>query len=203
MTHCALAFIEPSSPLILINQLFTGKIRLKLLSRILLNPETQVYLRQLEKEFNVSSNTVRIELNKLTEMKLIEEVFGEKIKVKKYKANLLHPLYHSLRNIIYQYLGIDHLIEDIFNKLGSLQEVYITGDIAEGKNSLFIDLIVVGEIDKLYYNRLVEKAELILNKKIRTGFYLPSTFSTQILREVTCVCIFTSDNNSLNNLIDD
>lgn len=164
-----------------------------MLSRILLNPTSQVYLRQLEKELNVSSNTVRLELNKLTEIKLIEEVRSEEIKVKKYKANLLHPLYNSLRFIIFQYLGIDHLIEDIFYKLGNLKEVYLTGDFAEGKDSLFIDLVVVGEIDRIYYARLIEKAELLLNKKIRTGFYLPSSFSPELLNSVASVCIFKSE----------
>lgn len=53
----------------LLDQLFTGKIRLKLLARLLLNPSSQVYLRQLQKDLNVSSNTVRLELNKLSEMK--------------------------------------------------------------------------------------------------------------------------------------
>ena len=160
-----------------------------------MNPNSQVYLRQLEKELNVSSNTVRLELNKFSEMNLIEEVLGDKTKVRKYKANLLHPLYLNLRNIIYQYLGIDQLLEEIFNKLGNLKEVYLTGDFAEGKDALFIDLIVVGEIDRLYYNQLAEKAEILLNKKIRTGFYLPTAFSTKILSEISSVCIFKADTN--------
>lgn len=178
----------------MLNQLITGKIRVKLLSRILLNPNTQVYLRQLEKELNVSSNTVRLELNKLARLRLIEEISGDTSKIKKYKANLFHPLYNKLRSIIYQYLGIDHLLEDIFFKLGNLNEVYLTGDFAEGKDSLFIDLVVVGEIDRLYYNLLVEKAELLLNKKIRTAFYLPSAFSEEVLNEISSVCIFRSEN---------
>lgn len=167
-----------------------------MLSRILLNPSTQVYLRQLEKELNVSSNTVRLELNKLACLRLIEEIGDDASKIKKYKANLLHPLYNKLRSIIYQYLGIDHLLEDIFFKLGNLNEVYLTGDFAEGKDSLFIDLVVVGEIDRLYYNLLVEKAELLLNKKIRTAFYLPTEFSGVMLNQISSVCIFRSENET-------
>jgi len=66
----------------LIDQLFSGKIRLKLLARLLLNPGSQVYLRQLERDLQVSSNTVRLELNKLYEMKLINVVETEESKIK-------------------------------------------------------------------------------------------------------------------------
>ena len=52
----------------MLETLVQGKIRLKLLTRLFLNPESRVYLRGLEKEFGVSSNTVRYELNKLSDL---------------------------------------------------------------------------------------------------------------------------------------
>ena len=55
----------------MIETLIQGKIRVKLLTKLLLNPNNTVYLRGLEKEFGVSSNTVRYELNKLSSVKLI------------------------------------------------------------------------------------------------------------------------------------
>lgn len=169
---------------------------MKLLSRVLINPLNQVYLRQLEKELKVSSNTVRIELNKLAEMKLIKIISdNDGIKVKKYAANTSHPLYKNLREIIYKYIGIDHLIEDVFIKLGNLEQVYLTGDLAEGKDVLFIDLVVVGEIDRQYFIRLTEKVELLINKKIRTAFYNNKEFSPDLLKETVSVCIFKTERN--------
>jgi hypothetical protein len=179
----------------LLNQLFAGKIRMRLLSRILINPMSKVYLRQLQKELNVSSNTVRIELNKLAEMKLIETVTDKTEKVKKYSANTLHPLYRNLREIVFKYIGVDHLIDDVFFKLGNIDEVYLIGDIAEGKDSLFIDLLVVGNIDRIYFNKLIEKAELLLGKKIRTAFYERGEFNQQTLNNMVSVCIFKAETN--------
>lgn len=124
--------------------LFSGKIRLKLLSRLLLNPGTQVYLRQLQKELSVSSNTVKLELNKLSEMKLIAALDSEEGKIKKYRANNLHPPYKNLRSLILKYIGVDQLLEEVFYKLGDRETVYLTGEIAEGKETPFIDLVVVG-----------------------------------------------------------
>ena len=55
--------------------LFTGLIssrtRIKLLTRFFFNPSTRSYLRELAKEFNVSTNSVREELNQLTKTELL------------------------------------------------------------------------------------------------------------------------------------
>lgn len=150
--------------------LFQGKIRVKLLTRILLNPKTTVYLRGLEKELGVSSNTVRLELNKLKEAKLIE-LADEDGNQKQYRANVKHPLFDSLRNLILKQIGLDELINTVFDKLGDVESVYLTNDWAEGKESPFIDLVVVGNIDKEYMSKLIEKAESIINRKIRVAVY--------------------------------
>jgi hypothetical protein len=150
--------------------LLNGKIRLKLLTRLLLNPASRVYLRGLEKDFGVSSNTVRLELNKLSELKLIE-VDESVSAVKQYKANTLHPMFNPLRNFILKQFGFESLIEQVFQKLGDVESVYITNDWAEGKESTFVDLVVVGEVNKNYMNRLIEHAEKLIQRKIRVAFY--------------------------------
>ena len=172
------------------DHLFSGKIRLKLLSRLLLNPGSQVYLRQLHRELGVSSNTVRLELNKLSNMRLITTLDSDEGKIKKYAANALHPLYKNLRGLILKYMGVDYLIEEVFYKLGDLKEVYLTGEIAEGKNTPFIDLVVVGDIDRVFFNHLVEKAEGLLSKKIRTAVYSSDEFRPTMLKEITYVSVF-------------
>lgn len=150
--------------------LFQGKIRVKLLTRILLNPKTTVYLRGLEKELGVSSNTVRLELNKLKEAKIIE-LAEEDGNQKQYRANTKHPLFDPLRNLILKQIGFDELINTVFDKLGDVDRVYLTNDWAEGKESPFIDLVVVGNIDKEYMSKLIEKAESLIKRKIRVAVY--------------------------------
>jgi hypothetical protein len=174
----------------LIDQLFSGKIRLKLLARLLLNPSSQVYLRQLERDLNVSSNTVRLELNKLSEMKLISSLEAEESKIKKYIANTAHPLYSNLRSIILKYVGVDQLLEEVFYKLGELEEVFLTGEFANGIETPFIDLVLVGDIDRDYLNKLVERAEKLLNKKIRIAVYSKNKFTASLLENIKHVSIF-------------
>lgn len=177
----------------MIDQLFTGKIRLRLLVRLLLNPGNQVYLRQLERELHVSSNTVRLELNKLTEMKLINVVETEETKIKKYIANTLHPLYGNLRSIVLKYVGVDHLLEEIFNKLGTVQEVFLTGDFANGMETPFIDLVLVGDVDRDYLHQLVLRAEKLLQKKIRMAIYSPNEFQPELLQDIQHVSVWKEE----------
>jgi len=173
---------------LLLDHLFTGKIRIRLLTKLLLNPGAKVYLRGLERELSVSSNTVRLELNKLSEMHLIEmEEEDAKAKVKRYAVNIRHPLFASLRNIILQHVGLDQILEQVIAKLGDLDKVYLTGDLAQGKNSSFVDLVIVGDIDKPYLYKLIDKVEPLIGKKIRVGLFTPGQFSEEHLKDLGVV----------------
>lgn len=172
----------------LLDHLFTGKIRVKLLTKFLLNPASKVYLRGLERDLGVSSNTVRLELNKLSEMHLIE-ISDDKggTNKKNYAVNTSHPLFDSLRGIILKYVGLDQILEQIIHKLGNLEKVYLTGDLASGNNSSFVDLVLVGDIDKNYLHKLVDKVEPMIGKKIRVGVFSPQEFNKDYLRELGVV----------------
>ena len=86
-----------------LDNIFSGKIRIALLTKLLLNPASKVYLRGLERDLGVSSNTVRIELNKLQDMHLIEaQEDSGNTKVKNYVVNQRHPMFLTLRGIIMQ-----------------------------------------------------------------------------------------------------
>jgi len=167
---------------LVLDNIFSGKIRIALLTKLLLNPASKVYLRGLERDLGVSSNTVRLELNKLQEMHLIEaQEDSDNNKVKNYVVNQGHPMFKTLRGIIMQFVGLDQIIDQIIKKLGNLDQVYLTGDLAEGKNSPFVDLVIVGNVDKVYMHQLIEKVEPLISKKIRVGLFKPSDFSEDLM----------------------
>ena len=169
----------------IVDKIFTGKIRVQLLTKLLLNPSCTVYLRGLERDLGVSSNTVRMELNKLQDMHLIEaQEDSENTKVKNYVVNQRHPMFKTLRGIILQFVGLDQIVDQIIKKLGTLDQVYLTGDLAEGRNSPFVDLVIVGEVDKPYLYQLIEKAEPLVQKKIRVGVYKSKEFKVNLLESV-------------------
>ncbi len=169
----------------ILDNIFSGKIRIALLTKLLLNPANKVYLRGLERDLGVSSNTVRVELNKLRDMRLIEvRDDPENTKVKNYVVNQAHPMFSMLRGIILQFVGLDQIVDQVVKKLGNLDQVYLTGDLAEGRNSPFVDLIIVGEVDKLYLYQLIEKVEPLVQKKIRVGVYKNVEFNVNLLENI-------------------
>jgi len=59
--------VQVNSLAIKLDSLITSQTRVKLLLRFFLNPESRSYLRELAEEFGESTNSVRVELNRLTE----------------------------------------------------------------------------------------------------------------------------------------
>lgn len=133
--------------------------------RLFLNPGSSAYLRGLAEDFGESTNAVRLELNRFEDAgMLVSETQGNK---KIYKANNKHPLFKDLNNIVLKYVGLDKVIEVIIGRLGDLEQLYLSGDYAEGKDTGIIDLVFVGDIDKKYLVSLIEKSERLTGKKIR------------------------------------
>ena len=154
--------------------LIQSKTRLKLLLRFFLNPESSAYLRGLAQEFDESTNAVRVELNRFEEAGLIKShKDGNK---KMYQVNTKFPMFNELQTIAFKHFGIDQIIEQVIEKLGDVEAVYLTGDLARGLDSDIVDVTIIGnQIDQSYLAKLVTKAEELINKKIRTLVYAPGT----------------------------
>jgi DNA-binding transcriptional ArsR family regulator len=158
----------------LLESLVTSKTRIKLLLKFFLNQETAGYLRGLAEEFGESSNAVRIELNRLTEAGLL--TVRDDGRTKLYQANTKHTLFPELHSVVKKYMGIDQLIEKVLSQLGKVEQAFITGDYAEGKDSGIIDLVIVGQINKDYLNHLIFKTESMISRKVRVLVLSESEF---------------------------
>jgi hypothetical protein len=146
--------------------LISSKTRVKLITRLFFNPQTRSYLRELAKEFNVSTNSVREELNQLKRTHLLKsEKDGRQIY---YMANQEHPLYHDLKSMVSKVMGIDKVVDGIVSRLGDLEKAYLIDDYAEGKDTGVIDLLLVGNIDQHHLNDLSRKTERYISRKIRS-----------------------------------
>jgi DNA-binding transcriptional regulator YhcF (GntR family) len=152
------------------NDLFAGliasKTRIKLLTRFFFNPETRSYLRELAKEFNVSTNSVREELNQLTKTGLLDsQKNGRNVF---YRANKKHPLFPELKSMVAKVMGLDQVIDSIVRRLGDLELAFLLDDYAEGKDTGIMDLLLVGDIDEYHLNDLSRKTERYIKRKIRS-----------------------------------
>ena len=150
----------------LLSGLISSKTRIKLLVRLFFNPSTRSYLRELAKEFGVSTNAVREELNQLKKTNLLKtQKSGRQVF---YMANTAHSLFPELKSMVSKVMGIDQVIDGIVDRLGDLERAYLIGDYAEGKETGIIDLVLVGNIDHYHLNDLSRKTERYINRKIRS-----------------------------------
>jgi hypothetical protein len=155
----------------LLSGLIGSKTRIKLLIRLFLNPQAKSYLRELAKEFNVSTNAVREELNQLTRTDLLKtEKRGRQVY---YWANTQHALFPELRSMVSKAVGIDQVIDGIISRLGDLQKAFLIDDYAQGKDTGIIDVLLVGAIDAYHLNDLSRKTERYIKRKIRTMVLSP------------------------------
>lgn len=152
-----------------------SKTKINLLVRMFLNPSMKAYLRELAKEFDVSTNSVRTELNTLTEHGILTaERDGRSVY---YRANTQHPLFPELSSIVRKITGIDELVNSVIQRLGNLEAVYLTGDYARGQDTGIIDMVLIGDIDREQLDDVVMKTERYIKRKIRPLLLSKQEFS--------------------------
>jgi len=101
------------------------------------------YLNGLANEFNESTNSIRKELNNLSDA-------GYLLKSKQnnrviYNADIKHPLFKVLQKIVRQHLGLEEIVETVISRMGDLDIIALTGDYANGIDSGIIEIVVIGD----------------------------------------------------------
>lgn len=158
----------------MIETLISSRTRIKLLLKFFLNSKTQAYLRSLESEFGESSNAIRVELNRLEKARMLEShLDGNK---KMFQANIKHPLFKEVHNIVLKHIGLDRVIENVIERLGQVSKVFVVGDFAKGLDSQVIDLVFIGNIDQKYLIQLIDKVEELIKRRIRYLIYEDEEF---------------------------
>lgn len=153
----------------MIETLISSKTRIKLLLKFFLNSNTTAYLRSLESEFGESTNGIRIELNRLEDAGMLTSSLQGNKKI--FRANTKHPLFSEIHSILLKHIGLDSIIETVVKRLGDVQKVLLAGAFSKGMDSQIIDLIFIGNVDKAYLVELVDRAEELINRKIRYLIY--------------------------------
>lgn len=149
----------------MLDSLVTSKTRVKLLLKFFAHANSG-YLRALAKEFEESTNSVRVELKRLTEAGLL--LAEDEGKTKVYRANDAHPFFTEIKGMVSKFLGLDELMEKIVRRMGNVEKAIIVGDYARGVDSGTIDLVLVGkELDLEYLDFIVNKTFEKINRKVR------------------------------------
>ena len=165
----------------MIESLISSKTRVKLLLKFFLHQGSRGYLRGLESEFGESSNAIRLELNRLVKAGLlVSDSEGNK---RMFRANQQHPLYEQIHQIVRKHMGLDQIVDTIVEQLGELEQVYLAGSFSRGLDGGIVDVLLVGQIDRLYLTQVLAKAERIIQRKVRYVIFEKSEITAGALDE--------------------
>ena len=159
----------------MLEAIITSRTRVRMLLRLFLNGASTSYLREMAEEFGESTNSVRVELNNLTQAGYLQ-AFPDGRTIR-YRANESHPMFPELQRLVRKYVGIDRIIDQVLQRLGDLQAAYIVGDYASGKDTGTIEVVLVGDINTNYLSRLLEKAKPLLPRKISVKTFTREAFA--------------------------
>jgi len=149
----------------MLESLIKSKTRLRLIVKFFVNITNKGYLNSLANEFGESTNSVRKELNNLSSAGyLIRENVNNKIV---YKANVSHPFFMVLQQIVHKHLGIEEILETVFINIGNVEKIVLLGDYAKGIDSGVIEVLIIGEnINRKYLDEISPKIQKKINRKV-------------------------------------
>ena len=127
----------------MLNSLITSKTRLRMLIKFFVSAANRGYLNGLANEFNESTNSIRKELNNLSDAGyLLKSKQNNKVI---YNADTKHPLFKVLQKIVRQHLGLEEIVETVISRMGDLDIIALTGDYARGIDSGIIKIVIIGD----------------------------------------------------------
>jgi len=152
--------------IVMLNKLITSKTRLRLLIKFFVNQANRGYLNGLATEFNESTNSIRKELNHLSEAGYLEK-YKDNNKVA-YKANIKHPMFEILQKVVFKHLGLEEIVEHVLAQMGQVGEIHLIGDYAKGLDTGSIEVLLIGEqLNTKYISQLEEKIENLIERKVQ------------------------------------
>ena len=158
---------------IMLNELITSKTRLRLLIKFFISQANRGYLNGLANEMGESTNSIRKELNHLFDAGYINKI--KKDNKIEYEVNSKHPLYETLKKVVYKHLGLEDIVSTVIDRMGNVKQIILIGDYAKGIDSGNIEIILIGEnLNFKYINQLEDKIENLIKRKV--SFYLASKF---------------------------
>ena len=160
-----------------ISNLFKSKVRKALFRLYFTNPDSEFYLRELERMLSIPVSMVRKELLRLES----EDVFlsHKKGNLTYYKVNKTYPLFSELKSIVFKTIGVQGLLEEVLRKIKGIEIAFIYGSYAKAteKADSDIDLCIIGSVSEGVLVRRINELEKVLKREINYTMYTNKEFA--------------------------
>ena len=125
----------------MLNKLITSKTRLRLLIKFFISQANRGYLNGLATEFKESTNSIRKELNHLSDAGYLEK-YRDNNKIG-YKANVNHPMFEILQKVVFKHLGLEDIVDHVLAQIGDVMEIHLISDYAKGLDTGLIEVLLI------------------------------------------------------------
>lgn len=155
----------------MLKKLFSSKVRIELLSEFFLNPERELYVREIARITGEDYKNVSIELQNLEEIGLL--CSRKEGNLKYFGLNKEFLIYGELKLIFLKTRGAIGVFKDILSKEKDIDYAFIYGSFASGTESKKsdIDLMVIGQIPLENLLKLMREPEDLLSRVINPSLY--------------------------------
>lgn len=176
---------------------FRSQITKKVLSYLLLNQDTELYLNEIAVKFSVDPGNLARKLNEWERKSIVQK--RKRGNLSLYRANVKHPLYKELRTITEKQFGLEDALRSAFKQVIGIKQAYIFGSYA--KNTMGaesdVDVLAIGSHKAVNIQRLITQIqkkfdreinvvdmteqEFVKRKKLRDPF-IKSVFGGKIIK---------------------
>lgn len=127
-----------------IDRLFGSKTRVTLLTKLLMNPEKNFYIRELSTELNIPYSMLHKEEKNLVSLNIINEEKKGKVTLLSVNKNL--PYFVELKNLLIKTAGLGDLLKSALSELRGIRYALVYGSFASGEESASsdIDVLIIG-----------------------------------------------------------
>ncbi len=164
----------------MLRKLFASKTRVKLLTLFLMNPEREMYVREIARNIGENINSVRRELANLEEIGLLTS--ERKGNLRYYVTNKKMPIYDELTSIILKTEGIAKILKNDLAVIGDAKIAFIYGSFARGEAMAEsdIDIFIVGNINEDELIVAVREIEKKLSREVNYVLFIPEEFEERL-----------------------
>ena len=79
---------------------------------------------------------------------------------------MLHPLYDTLRKVVFKHLGLEDLVETIIDRMGDVSKIVLIGDYAKELTLVQLKFLIGNKLNTDYLSNLEKKIEKLISRKV-------------------------------------
>jgi len=155
----------------MLQKLFSSKVRVEILSVFLMNPERELYVREVERLTGEDYKNVSMELRNLNKIGLLSS--RNKGNLKYFSLNKEFLIYEELKSIFMKTKGAVSILRQVVSTKRDIDYAFIYGSLATGeeRTESDIDVMIIGGITLEEVLTSIRGPEEKLSREINVSLY--------------------------------